>query len=121
MKCKVTLCGKDNTQNLSSAGELILNKTGFLLSYDFDGDKCILSYDKEKLCHEKSGEIPVLIEFVLNKKTLCKIGSGNLYGEIPVFTNSLNVHMGTKSVSVAVFYNLDGEENQMQILAETIN
>ena len=121
MKCKIVLCGEEKTQNFSCVGELNVGKDSFSLTYVFNGDSCNLSYGGQLLRHEKRGEIPVLMEFDLNKKTLCRIGSGELLGQIPVFTKSLNVHMDAKSVRVSVFYELDGEDKKMQIIAESIN
>ena len=120
MKCKVVLYGEDKTQNFSCIGELILGGNNFSLSYVFNGDSCSLTYDGRILRHQKQGEIPVNIEFALNKKTLCKIGDGEFFGEIPVFTNSLNVHMGAQNLSVTVVYELNGECKKMQIFAECI-
>ena len=120
MKCKVVLYGEDKTQNFSCIGELILGEKNFSLSYVFNGDSCRLTCDGQILHHQKQGEIPVNMEFALNKKTLCKIGNGEFFGEIPVFTNSLNVHTGAKTLSVSVVYELDGEGKKMQIFAECI-
>ena len=121
MKCKVVLYGVEQTQNLTCLGELLLNEKSFNLSYIFGGDSCLLTYDGEILRHEKKGEIPVCIEFIANKKSLCKIGDGKFCGEIPVLTNSLDVRLGTKDISVSVVYELDGEAKQMKISAVTIN
>lgn len=121
MKCKVVLCGEDKTQNLSCIGDLILSEKCFTLSYIFDGNCCLLAYDGKILRHEKKGEIPVCIEFVANKKSLCKIGEGGFCGEIPVFTKDLKVQFGAKKISVAVGYELGGEEKLMQIYAESLN
>lgn len=120
MKCKIVLCGEEKTQNFSCVGELNSGKDSFSLTYVFNGDSCNLSYDGRLLRHEKRGEIPVIIEFDLNKKTLCRIGSGELLGQIPVFTHNLNVHMGANSASISVIYELDGEYKKMQIVAESI-
>lgn len=120
MKCKVVLFGGQKTQNFSCVGELDFSEKGFTLSYVFDGDRCRLTYDGRLLRHEKGGEIPVCLEFDLNKKTLCQIGSGGLSGQIPVFTKSLNVHTDVKTVSVSVAYELDGEDMKMQIIAKSI-
>ena len=118
MKCKVVIFGEDKTQKFSCEGELILRKAGFSLSYVFDGNKCLLSYDGEILYHQQKGEIPVNLEFVANKKTLCKIGEGNFCGEFPVLTHILQVQLGTQNISVNVVYELNGDKKQMQIFAE---
>lgn len=118
MKCKVVLCGEKKEQNFACAGELNLGKNSFTLSYLFDKSHCLLTYDGQILRHEKRGEIPVCIEFTENKNTLCKIGEGEFSGSVPVFTKSLIVHMGAQTVSISVFYELDGEVKKMQILAE---
>ncbi|MCH5148713.1 MAG: DUF1934 family protein [Clostridiales bacterium] len=120
MKCKVVLCGEEKTQNFSCIGELNLGEKSFSLSYVFNGDSCRLSYDGQLLRHQRQGEIPVLIEFDLNKRTLCKIGSGEFSGLIPVLTHSLNVQTGAKTASVSVVYELDGEDKKMQIIAESM-
>lgn len=120
MKCKVVLFGEGQAQNFSCFGELVLNGKRFNLSYVFGGDSCLLTYDGKILRHEKKGEIPVCIEFTENRNTLCKIGSGGFYGEIPVLTNSLDVRLGTDNIFVNVVYRLDGDVKQMKISAESL-
>lgn len=118
MKCNVVLYGDGQNQNFSFVGELILCEKYCSLSYNFNGDDCLLTYDGELLRHENKGEIPVNIEFVPNKKTLCKIGSGEFFGEIPVLTNSLEVRIDDKKVFIDVVYELGGENKQMKISAQ---
>ena len=117
MKCKVVLHSDGQTQNFSCVGELILNEKSFSLSYTFGPDICFLTYDGEILRHEKKGEIPVSIEFVSSGKTLCKIGSDGFSGEIPVYTNSLEVRVCDGNISIEIVYELGGENKQMKISA----
>lgn len=119
MRCNVVLFGEGETQNFSCTGELFLFEGSFSLSYFFGFDPCFLTYNGELLTHKKSGEIPVSIEFAENKKTLCKIGNGEFSGKIHVFTKSLIVQKDTRKISVEVVYELDGEERQMKISAES--
>ena len=121
MKCKVVIQSEDKTQNLSCIGELIFSEKGFSLSYDFEGDSCLLTYDGDILRHEKRGEIPVHMEFIKSKTALCTVGEGEYRFEMPVFTNCLNVNVGIKDVNIEVDYDLAGENKKMQILAESLN
>ena len=120
MKCKVVILGEDKTQNHSCVGELILSGKMFSLSYIFEGDSCLLTYDGEILQHEKKGEIPVYMQFIENKSTLCKVGEGEYRFEIPVFTNCLKVQTDPKSVNIEIVYELAGEDKRMQIFAESL-
>ena len=95
-----------------------MNEKSFSLSYVFGGDSCRLTYDGQGLKHRKSGEIPVSLEFVSNRKTLCKIGDGEFSGEIPVYTHSLSVRIDADKVFIEVGYELDGENKQMKISAQ---
>lgn len=121
MMCSVVLYGDGQTQNFSCTGELFLFKKSFSLSYMYGLENCFLTYDGELLRHKKTGEIPVEIEFVTNSQTLCKIGSGEFSGEIPVFTKSLKVQVSAEKVFIDIVYELDGENRQMKISADVLN
>ena len=121
MQCKVVLYGDGRTQNFSCAGELFVFEKSFSLSYFYGLDNCSLTYDGQILQHKKFGEIPVSIEFIANKKTLCRIGNDEFSGKIPVFTNSLEVQFCDKKIFIDVVYELDGENKQMKISAEALN
>lgn len=120
MKCNVVLCGDAQNETISCIGELNIKGKGFALSYSYGGDSCLLAYDGHILRHKKEGEIPVCINFILNENTACTIGDSAFSGEIPVLTNSLNVHMVAKTLSISVVYELGGEIKKMKISAESI-
>ncbi len=120
MKCNVVLCGEGCGEDFSCAGELQFNGKNFSLSYIFGGDKCLLTYDGSILRHRKGGEIPVSLEFIQGKNTLCKFGDGKLSGEIPVFTENLQIEISTQKIYIYVVYELGGERKEMKISAERI-
>lgn len=121
MRCNIVIYGDEQTQEFSCVGELFLFEKDFSLSYMFGLDNCFLTYDGQLLRHKKTGDIPVEIEFVPNKRTLCRIGSGEFSGKISVFTNSLEVQICDNRISIDVVYELDGENKQMKISADVLN
>lgn len=120
MLCNVKLKGAEDTEEVSSQGELTLTDNGFDLRYSIAGDSCILSARGATLTQSRRGSINTDITFVKGKNTICMLISGELTGSIPVKTTALNVKKHENGVSVAMEYFLGGAKIFLSLTAVTV-
>lgn len=119
MKCKVTL---DNGEVgvFTATGELEYANEGFKLSYELDGDGCLLVFCDGVLTQSRRGGLCVEMNFKEGAETPCKISDGAFSGSFPLYTKSLEVFVTENEVRVFVSYDCSGEITELKINAQKI-
>lgn len=119
MKCAVTI-NNGIDENITSEGQLSFSEDGFGLFYEIYKDRCILRFSNGELTQARRGNVELKLIFSEGKETLCTLGSGDLSGTFPVFTEKLSVQKDENGVSVFLSYVCADENKILDIKAEII-
>lgn len=117
MYCNVTIKGAEGTGDIFSPGDITFTDNGFYLTYSIAKDKCVLSARGSTITQSRRGKLNTDITFVKNKRTVCMLLSGELTGDIPVNTLSLNIEKGEWGVKVNIVYMLAGAKIDLRLAA----
>lgn len=120
MKCRVIFDNKNADGGFSSCGRLTFTDGGFSLAYPLDGDACTLAYDGATLTQRRTGGAPLSLAFRAGEETVCRLETGGLSGELPIFTERADVEIFPDGVKIYLFYSLGGEKTALEITATAV-
>lgn len=118
MKCKIYIKGAKEGGEILTYGDLIPSPVGFTVNYAIDGDECSVKYDGKLISQTRRGALDIDITFKKGKTTVCRLYSGELSGETPVFTNELDAAVTKDGARLYVDYLFCGEAVKLIFSAE---
>lgn len=117
VEVKVLTDADGEKTSLISSGNFFETESGFKIDYLTDGDKCALCYDGKRLFQTRRGSVNMDVAFAEKTQTLLKLFMGGSVGEVPVYTNALNIKDDKFGKTIYINYDLNGMRIKLEFSA----
>ena len=119
MNCKVLIDGAEDAGKVVSEGDLTVDERGFTLAYTIDGDNCLLTGRGGTVTQSRRGSLNTDATFVKGRRTAFVLSGGELSGEIPLITRSMEVSV-QGGLKLNIEYELGGAKINLRLTADYI-